>query len=414
MRRISTFRLVGGLALLALLIPARAPVVSALTGQPLPGVGLRLTPAYLLLAPLCGLVDYLTVLTITQHLAVLGTAAFLFFAWRVLRRRRRRGFLVRAAVELGATVAFLAGVLGFYAFGALGPHPMAALSVDDPDVVVVDFHSHTQASHDGRKSFTTERNRAWHRGAGFDVAYVTDHDRIDAAHEAVAHNPERAGDGVVMLAGREVVYRRQHVVVLGDLDPRLGPTVGSQGVVDPDRLCAGWPVLIQTIPNDLGRVAPGACTEEGGGVRAIELVDGDPRGIAQGERERARILQIADSLNLTVVAASNLHGWGRTSVAWNLLRIPGWRDMTPAQIEARIEETLREGGPDAVRIATVRRPSKPLAGVGVAAMPLVTVADFVAARSRLERLSWILWVVLATLALGARSRAARHRGSPIR
>ncbi len=408
MRVITRARLVGGLVLVALLIlPPRASVVSALTGQPLPGVGLHLPVTYLLLAPLCGVVDYLTVSTIPQHLAVLVTTLLIFVVWRVLRRRRRRrGFLGRVAVEVGAAVGFLAAVLGFYAFGALGPHPMAALSVDDPDVVVVDFHSHTLSSHDGRWNFTAERNRAWHRGAGYDVAYITDHDSIRAAIDAGSRNPLRAGDGTVVLSGREVIYAGQHVVVLGDLDPRLGPGVGNGGLVDPARPCAGWPVLIQTIPNNLGNVAPAACTQAGGGMRAIELVDGDPRGLAQGERDRAWIFQLADSLRLTPVAASNLHGWGRTAVAWNLLRVPGWRAMSPDVLGARIEGTLREGGRDAVQIATVRRPARHLEGVGVAAMPVMAVADFVAARSRLERLSWLLWISLLAVASSRRRRLA--------
>ena len=407
MRVITRARLVGGLVLVALLIlPPRASVVSALTAQPLPGVGLHLPVTYLLLAPLCGVVDYLTVLTIPQHIAVLVSTLLIFLVWRVLRGRRRRGFLGRVAVEVGAAVGFLAAVLCFYAFGALGPHPMAALSVDDPDVVVVDFHSHTLSSHDGRWNFTAERNRAWHRGAGYDVAYITDHDSIRAAIDAESRNPRRAGDGTVVLRGREVIYAGQHVVVLGDLDPRMGPGVGNGGLVDPARPCVGWPVLIQTIPNNLANVAPAACTQAGGGVRAIELVDGDPRGLAQGERDRAWIFQLADSLRLTPVAASNLHGWGRTAVAWNLLRVPGWRAMSPDALGARIEETLREGGRDAVQIATVRRPGRHFEGVGVAALPVMAVADFVAARSRLERLSWLLWIGLLALASSRRRKAA--------
>jgi hypothetical protein len=387
-------------------------VVSALTGQPMPGVALRLPPAYLLLAPLCGLVDQLTVLTVPEHLAVLATTLLLFLAWRVLRSRRRRGPLVRAAVELGAMTAFLATVLGFYAFGALGPHPMAALSVDDEDVVVVDLHSHTLASHDGRPGFTAERNRRWHRGAGFHVAYVTDHNNIEVALEAAARNPARAGDGTVLLPGREVIYAGQHVAVLGDLDPRLGPDVGKDGATAVGTPCAGWPVLIQTIPNNLANVSPAGCTEVGGGVRAIELVDGDPRGLAQGERERASILHLADSLDLTLVAASNLHGWGRTAVAWNMMRIPGWRAMAPAEVGARIEAVLRAGGRDPVEIATVRRPPAPLAGVGVAAMPVVAVSSFIAVRSRLERVSWLLWVAGLALVVGARRRWTSRSEQP--
>ena len=71
-----------------------------------------------------------------------------------------------------------------------------------------------------------------------------------------------------------------------------GATAGSAdeptSVGLPARWCEGWPVLIQTIPNDLGRVPVPACTADGAGVEAIELLDGDPRGLEQSDRERAR------------------------------------------------------------------------------------------------------------------------------
>lgn len=399
--------LVAALVALALAIPPRPAVVSALTGGPLAGVSLRLPPAYVVLAPLCGVLDYLTVLTVAQHLAVLGTLLVIFVGWRLLRRRRKRGLLRRVAIELGAGVGFLAALVGLYAFGAAGPHPMARLVVDDPDVVVVDFHSHTLSSHDGRKTFTAERNRAWHRAAGFDVAYITDHDSIRAAMEAERRNPARAGDGTVILPGREVVYAGQHVAVLGPVDPRLGPAAGAAGAADPTAPCAGWPVLIQTIPNDLGNLPPAECTAVGGGVRAIELVDGAPRGLAQGERERSRILHLGDSLDIAVVASSNLHGWGRTAPGWSLLRIPGWQAMSPEEVGGRIEDALRHGGRDAVEVVTVRRPRGPLEGIRVAALPVLTVVDFVVSRSRVERLSWLAWIALAAL-LGRLRRKARR------
>ena len=49
---------------------------------------------------------------------------------------------------------------------------MARLRVGDPDVLVVDFHSHTEASHDGRRGFTDADDRAWHHDAGFDAREI--------------------------------------------------------------------------------------------------------------------------------------------------------------------------------------------------------------------------------------------------
>src|SRR5439155_1338157 len=94
------------------------------------------------------------------------------------------------------------------------------------------------------------------------------------------------------------------------------------------------PVLIETIPGDLHKLlTPGVPL-----LSAIEIVDGSPRGLSQGRRDRRRIVQVADSLNLALVVGSDNHGWGRTAPGWTLLRIAGWRGMVTDTLSRRIEE----------------------------------------------------------------------------
>src|SRR5262249_50495285 len=95
--------------------------------------------------------------------------------------------------------------------------PMSSLEVDDPDVVKVDFHSHTSGSWDARSGFSVEDNRAWHRASGYDVAYVTDHHASDAADAAQMGNPDVAGNGTVLLRGLELTLWKK-TIVLG-VDP---------------------------------------------------------------------------------------------------------------------------------------------------------------------------------------------------
>lgn len=404
MRRNSRLIWVCGLFLVALLLPARAPVVSAVSGEAMPGMGLKLSAAYLALAPFAGVMDYVSMLTIPQHLAGIFAVSFVFFAWRLLRRRRPRSTLARPLVELGAVAGLLLALVGFYALNAFVPRPMAALTLSDPDIVVVDFHSHTGFSHDVREGFTIDRNRAWHRGAGYDVAYVSDHDSIGPGMQAEAGNPARSGDGTVLLPGREVRYLRQHVAVLGTIDLR---TARQDPVPDQvSRQCEGWPVVIQTLPNDISNMRPPGCDEHGGGVDAIELLDGDPRGLAQSDRERDRIIALADSLDIALVASSNTHGWGSAAVAWSLVRIPGWRDLAPVQLGERIEEIIRTERRNAVEVVTYRRLADPVEGLDVAAAPMLLPLHFLANRSRLERLSWIAWILMA-VAFSARLRMSR-------
>ena len=165
----------------ALLLPHRAPVVDALDGVPVDGVSLEHGLGYLMLAPFLGIMDYLTVLTVPQHVVTFTGIFLAYGAWRLARRRSSRSLTGRLAMEVGVLAAFVVGLAAFYAAGVLAYRPMARLVVDDPDVVAVDFHSHTRASHDGRWDFTEERNRAWHRGAGIQVAFIADHDSVSAA-----------------------------------------------------------------------------------------------------------------------------------------------------------------------------------------------------------------------------------------
>jgi hypothetical protein len=386
----------------ALAVPVTTPVVSIVTGSPVPGVTLTHPVAYLLLAPICGVFDALTALSVSQHIAFLCFVLSLFVVWRVYRLwrpTRRRGLLLTGLIELGMLALFLGGLVGVYAVGVLVPRPMARLHVEDPDLVVVDFHSHTRSSHDGRKSFTAERNRAWHRGAGFDVAYITDHDSTRAALEAEKRNPRRSGDGTVLLAGREVVYRDMHVTTIGTFDPRTRTSTSEP--------CGPWPVVVGTIPANLSRVPRAECPDHGGGLSAIELLDGAPKGLEVGDRQRDRILAIADSLDLAVVASSDNHGWGSTAVGWSVIRIPGWRDLTPEQLNDAIVRTIRTQGRHAVEVVGLRRPREVPTGLWASVEPLLLPQTFVARLSHAERIAWMAWIAVGLWLSGLWSKRRR-------
>ncbi|MEJ2215458.1 MAG: hypothetical protein P8099_02470 [Gemmatimonadota bacterium] len=381
---------------------ARTPLVNPTGGSVPPGVSLGFPAGYLVLAPICSFFDALSLLTVRQHIGLVLSVIVVYALWRGFRGRRGRS-LVRIAVgEVAGVVVLLGGILGVYALAVLVPRPMAYLHVQEPDVLVLDFHSHTNRSHDGRKGFSAEANREWHRRAGFQAAFITDHTYVDTAVAAAARNPDLAGDGTLLFAGREVVFEHEHVVALDTLDPRTTPKTGP-----------AWPVLIQTIPGNLSRVpAPGPGGL--GGVVGIEIVDAAPRGLGQTDRDRARILQIADSLNLATVAASDNHGWGWTAAGWNLMHIPGWRRMPSTRLAHVVEEEVRLGRQAAVGVVARRR----IHEWGPAVVALLTgprlVWHLLMTLTWSERVSWILWIlILWSLATLWRRRApAKLAGAP--
>ncbi|MGI8496367.1 MAG: hypothetical protein ACR2OG_02125 [Gemmatimonadaceae bacterium] len=390
--------LLGAVLLLAWLA-ANPPLYDLERDATLAGASLHLSPSFLLLAPLCDSLDMLSLLSVAQTTALVAGVIALHVLIRAARRPPRSPWR-----ELRAGVSLFGAIVAVYGAAALAPRPMAALALDDPDALAVDFHSHTNASHDGRPDFTASRNIGWHRAAGFHASYITDHASFDGIAAAERENPRRAGDGVVSLSGLELIYRDEHINALGlsEADQRFLP-LPMPGPAIPTRL--GPVVLVQTIPEDLSRV-PVAGGGRGGqrGVQAIELSDGAPRGIAQAQREHDLILRIADSLDLAVVAGSNNHGWGRTAVAWSVLKLPGWRDLSPRELGIAIQSQILSGRRHAVRVIARRAPDPRRSTAALAFTLPAVIWSLLSTLSPAERLSWMLWGWTLWLAQRARSR----------
>src|SRR5687768_2318881 len=137
----------------------------------------ELSASYIALSPVSRTFDSLSLLSTGQSIALfvsvaLLVAAVISFSRSANRRPRWKRLAIALSVMIVGIAVTEAGVVFL-------PRPMASLIVPDADVVVIDFHSHTGASHDVRKSFTADRNREWHRSGGFDIAYVSDHVTFD-------------------------------------------------------------------------------------------------------------------------------------------------------------------------------------------------------------------------------------------
>ncbi|HEY6828636.1 MAG TPA: hypothetical protein VI259_17375 [Gemmatimonadaceae bacterium] len=379
------------------------------------GVGearLSVSAGYTALAPLSAILDTLTLLTVAQHIALLLWVILLYVAWRI--RSPRKSTTPLREVGYGATL--LVGIFLVYALAALLPRPMAALATSDDTVLSIDFHAHTKYSHDGRPGWTEDDVRDWHRAAGYDVAYITDHATFEGAERGVAANPGQAGEGTMLLQGLEAFFRGEHVNILDAGRRYKGITTPDLKDVDEQSLAiagiipATTPVIIETIPGNLTKI-PAKTAQGTTGVSAIEIVDGSPRGLSQTRRERARIVRIADSLNLALVVGSDNHGWGRAAPGWTLMRIPGWRGMTTDSLSRRIEEVLRVGRRESTRNVERRIAD----GASPIALAFAAPAIFLRMLTTLsadERVMWIVWVW--AIALAPRLwRSMRARRTPL-
>ncbi|MDB5969931.1 MAG: hypothetical protein JWQ90_2381 [Hydrocarboniphaga sp.] len=352
-------------------------------------IRLVLPPTYLALDPICRLLDTLTLLTLGQLGSLWGTLIGACAAYGALTGRGRSASHRWRQGAIWAVTA-TAVILAISAAGILLPRPMAALAVQSPNLMTIDFHSHTNASHDGRPGFDSEANRAWHVAGGFNVAYLSDHANWKAIGAAEKQNPAVAGAGTMLLSAVEVRLGRYYVVALGP-EAQYEPALKGN-LLDDDARYAGARrgSLIYTLPLpplDLQSSSVPRFKD----VSAIEICDASPRGLAQSQEYHETLLAWADDMNVPVVASSNNHGWGRTAACWTLMEVPGWRQMDQNRLSSAIEQNLR-GGRKATSVVAMRPPVGELTGWRTLALAPMLVMYLTRSLGAAERCSWIAYV----------------------
>ncbi len=409
LRRFARYRwpLLITLAVVATAAFSLSPLVDLAQLQSSPAASLKTPLLYDILAPASNILDALTLLSPAQYWATFALCLAVFFAPGIVRDFRRGAFsLVDTTFS---SLRFIGGTVAIVGIMVVVWRPMASLSLNDPDFIAVDFHSHTSASHDGRPGFDAERNREWHRSSGFNAAYITDHRTFDGALSAAERNPTFAGAGTTLLLGVELRDGDEHPILIGVDPTRMkitspdwqGAAVEADGGSVP-------PILLLTLPGNIVRVPVNEYT---GAIRlgGIESSDGSPRGMAQTARDRKGIVALADRLHLALIAGSDNHGWGRTAPAWSVLRIPGWRKMTPPSLDIAIRRTILERVPGTAQVIARRTVPSPsgrveaaLGGVAVGFLMLRTM-------NLRDRVSWIVWSWAGGFLSLVRARRNRRR-----
>ncbi|HEX7336428.1 MAG TPA: hypothetical protein VF252_04395 [Gemmatimonadales bacterium] len=340
MNRISRIRVPA--ALTAFVVIARVASVPALS-DPVAGVspaGLQLEAPwlYLVFAPVFTLWDAISMLSISRLKGFLAGLAVLYLIWRLFGGHRP----FSALREVGTLVGALALLLAFLAAGALWHRPMLALAGTGRDDLVVDFHSHTNLSHDVRgtlmRGFDAEANRRWHARAGFDVAFITD-------HNLVSRESGVGSDPTVLCPGIEVSAWRAHIVLLGDTLP-----------VDRRRYNGSFDALLallQTSDSAYGSLSVASLPEyrrnhwgrldalTRAGLDGFEIVNASPKANEITQAERDTVIALARAQNRFVVGVSDSHGWGATSMVWNLVR--GAADPRAEDVCATVLNRLHAG-----------------------------------------------------------------------
>ena len=305
------------------------PLVDAITGSTPGDVDLDRPTLYVVFAPLSNTLDALTFFSLVRAEWAFIVWILVLAAWGAVRRSpppaTMRWRIARAvAGPLAIVLLAVAAVLL--------PRPVPRLTTTDAAGTVIDYHTHAEASHDGRPGWTLARMAAWHQRQGFEASYVTDHNII---YDGSLPTPP--GIGISLLPGVEWSVYRQHVIALGPVEPlqrdsfgqstermtRIFAAIERQGALS----IASLPEFWRNHGNDLGAFVVA-------GADGFEIVNCAPKALAFPSTARREVLALAAAHNLLVVGVSDNHGWGQVTCVWNVSR-PGTQAFQTNHVFAR-------------------------------------------------------------------------------
>lgn len=301
------------------------PVVDAITGSAPGDVDLERPVLYVVFAPLSNVLDTLTFFSLGRAQWFVIVWALLLAAWGALRAGTRRQRVGRAL--LGPLV-----MLALAGAAVILPRPVPRLTASDGSATILDYHAHTQASHDGRPGWSLARLAAWHARQGYEASYVTDHNIVfDGTLTGTTPPP------INLLPGVEWSVYRQHVVAIGPIEPiardsfgdstarmlRIFAAIKRQGALS----IASLPEYWRNHRDELGAIVVA-------GADGFEIVNCSPKGLAFPSAGRREVLSLAAAHDLVVVGASDNHGWGQVTCGWNVSR-PGAQGYQTNRVFAR-------------------------------------------------------------------------------
>ena len=317
------------LLLLVTAIHPLSPLVDAVTGSVPGDADLDRPILYVVFAPLSNTLDALTFFSMARAEWALAVWTLALAAWGALRRTPTASTLRRrvARALTGPAVLLLLAVAA-----VLLPRPVPRLTTTSGSGTVIDYHAHTNASHDGRPGWTLARLAAWHARQGFEASYITDHNVIYDGSL-----PAPLGTPISLLPGVEWSVYRQHVVAIGPVEPlprdsfgessarmmRIFAAIERQGGLS----IASLPEYWRNHHAELGAFVVA-------GVDGFEIVNCSPKGLSFPSEGRSEVLALARGHDLVVVGASDNHGWGSVTCVWNVSR-PGAQGFQTNRVFAR-------------------------------------------------------------------------------
>jgi hypothetical protein len=379
-----------------------SPIVDVVAGSAPATARIAYPPFHVVFAPLTLLADWLNG---GSRRDLVGFAVWVVVGYALVRLAVRAvPARHRARREVLYAAAFLAALAAFAGWGYWLQRPIPRLIALETDALVLDVHSHTSLSHDGRPGFGPAQNAAWHARAGFDVAFVTDHNRWEARPPGP---PAARRARARLLDGEEISLSGIHVLALG-----IARAIANRPYDDSwdstgaliRRLHADSIFLVPTLPEDWKRHTGaefGALSEWG--ADGFEIWTTSPQAMDMPPAGRRAVIAWCRLQRRTMFGSTDMHGFGNAATVWNLVHLPGWRALDDSALTRALLAHFRTGGAAANQVVALRRWLPDTRLESAISVP-VNLAVLLRTASRPHAVTLLAWIWLGALATSRRRR----------
>jgi hypothetical protein len=197
----------------------------------------------------------------------------------------------------------------------------------------------------------------------------------------------------VACPGIEVSAWRAHIVLLGDSVPVDRGRYNHDLAELLDLLRSSeqeyGSLSIASIPEYVRNHWARLDTLVSAGLDGFEVVNASPKANEITRAQRDTVIALARRTNRFVVGVSDSHGWGATSMVWNLVEVPAWRDA-PERVCAGILRRMGQGF-GSVRIVERHR-LRPDSPWPMILTPLGVTWETWRSLGWKETLAWVGWI----------------------
>ncbi len=380
------------IALITIIFHYTPHIIDALTREPVPEYGIRISIWRVLFEPILGVMLYLNrslypLDEIVYFLLWLLIFMAIYGVYNTLTSKGSKGAMTGRQL---ANFPIIVGLMfTFFVLLIFIPLPNNTIENHKPNSVLVTTHTHTEYSHDGLMS--QRQLWKWHKRNGFNAFFITDHNNHDHTLDFVhAQRDGKFPMEPLVMCGEEF-SGTNHLSLLG-----LKRNFSTRGFSD--------------------STAIDSTRANGGAVIVNHWFDGehmtleyyknlgvDGFEIENTAQERTydrgvyiRIKDFCTRNQLILIGGLDFHGYGNVCSLWNAFEIPGWHQMDPNAKEASILKIIRDRDQNKVRVLLYKdRPYYPPGHLFI--RPFVTVFNYFRTLNVYQVISWAVWIGLFSL-----------------